>query len=175
MCGIMGMAGLPRGFSAVETTATLRAMGSLLRHRGPDGWGEYIGGGIALGHTRLSILDLELGKQPMVSADGAAVLVFNGEIYNFKDLWRELESKGHHFRTDHSDTEVILNGYLEWGAGIFRRLDGMFAAAIWDGARNTLLLARDRAGIKPLYYAMLPAGIVFASEPKAIVRCGLVS
>ena len=112
----------------------------------------------------------------MISADGEVAVVFNGEIYNYRSLWRELEGKGRRFRTDHSDTEVILNGYREWGLEVFERLEGMFAVAIWDASEGRLVLARDRAGIKPLYYAYLSGGgLIFASEPKAILGSGLVS
>jgi asparagine synthase (glutamine-hydrolysing) len=168
--GIVGVASL----GSLEIATTVRRMGQSLVHRGPDEWGEFVEHAVGLGHTRLSILDLEHGQQPMISEHRDVVLVFNGEIYNFKDLWRDLESKGHRFRTDHSDTEVILNGYLQWGLDVFSRLNGMFAVAIWDRRTKTLVLARDRTGIKPLYYAELPGrGIIFASEPKAILRSGL--
>jgi len=175
MCGIMGIVAVS-SMGSREIALTIRRMGQLLTHRGPDDWGEFIEDAVGLGHTRLSILDLEHGQQPMVSEDRSVILVFNGEIYNFKDLWRELEAKGHRFRTDHSDTEVILNGYLQWGQDVFSRLNGMFALGIWDRRTKTLVLARDGTGIKPLYYAKLSGqGIIFASEPKAIVRSGLVA
>ncbi len=162
--------------SAQVSLEHVRRMGSVLMHRGPDAWGEFAGVGVGLGHTRLSILDLECGAQPMSSPDGEVTVVFNGEIYNYRSLWRELECRGHRFRTNHSDTEVILNGYREWGSEVFGRLEGMFGVAIWDAAEGRLVLARDRAGIKPLYYAVLPGGgLVFASEPKAILHSGLVS
>jgi len=168
----MGATGIRSAEGSIEC---VRRMGSFLAHRGPDAWGEYCDEGIALGHVRLSILDLEGGAQPMISADRKVALVFNGEIYNYRAVWRELEGKGWRFRTDHSDTEVILNGYREWGLGVFERLEGMFAVAIWDAAASRLVLARDRAGIKPLYYAHLPGGgLAFASEPKAILGCGLI-
>ena len=168
----MGVTGVSSEQASLEY---VRRMGRFLMHRGPDAWGEFAGPGIGLGHARLSILDLEGGAQPMISDDGAAAVVFNGEIYNYRALWRELESKGRRFQTDHSDTEVILNGYREWGEEVFERLEGMFAVAIWDAAMRRLVLARDRAGIKPLYYAHLSGGgFVFASEPKAILRSGLI-
>jgi asparagine synthase (glutamine-hydrolysing) len=172
MCGIMGVTGIP---SAQESLERVRRMGNFLIHRGPDAWGEFSDIRIGLGHARLSILDLECGVQPMISADGEVAVVFNGEIYNYRALWRELEGKGRRFHTDHSDTEVVLNGYREWGLEVFDRLEGMFGLAIWDAAAGRLVLARDRAGIKPLYYAHLPGGgLVFASEPKAILGSGLI-
>jgi len=175
MCGIMGMADVP-GLCTAEIASRLRRMSALLEHRGPDDGGGFYEPGIGLGHVRLSILDIEHGAQPMSSPDGSAVVVFNGEIYNYRDLWCELESKGHRFRTHHSDTEVILNGYLEWGLDVFSRLEGMFAVGIWDRRTKMLVLARDRMGIKPLYYAHPPeGGVIFASEPKAILQCGLMA
>ena len=175
MCGIQGLAQLPNCASD-EIAVLLRRMGGTLTHRGPDDWGEFFADGVALGHNRLSILDLEYGAQPMVSEDSNVAIVFNGEIYNYQELWTELEGKGRRFRTDHSDSEVILNGYLEWGLDVFAHLNGMFAIGIWDGRSETLVLARDRAGIKPLYYSEVPeGGIIFASEPKAIIESGLVS
>ena len=147
-------------------------MGLWQYHRGPDGWGEWLADGVALAQNRLAILDVPHGKQPMASADGLVQVVFNGEIYNYRDLWRELESKGYRFQTDHSDTEVIVHGYCEWGAGVFARLEGMFAIAVWDVARESLSLARDRLGIKPLFYALTAQGLAFASEPKTILASG---
>jgi asparagine synthase (glutamine-hydrolysing) len=175
MCGIMGIAGVP-GLDKAAIASYVERMRVLLRHRGPDEDGAFYGEGVGLGHTRLSILDIEHGRQPMESPDGSVALVFNGEIYNYRDLWHELELKGRRFRSHHSDTEVILNGYLEWGMDVFSRLDGMFALGIWDNRTRSLVLARDRSGIKPLYFAQLPrGGMVFASEPKAIVRSGLIA
>jgi len=150
-------------------------MGFWQYHRGPDGWGEWISDEVALGQNRLAILDLAHGRQPMASADGSIQVVFNGEIYNFADLWSELAGKGYRFRTDHSDTEVIVHGYSEWGAGVLDRLEGMFAIAIWDASSQSLLLARDRLGIKPLYYALTRRGLVFASEPKTILASGWIT
>jgi asparagine synthase (glutamine-hydrolysing) len=151
-------------------------MGLWQYHRGPDGWGEWFQDGVALGQNRLAILDLVHGKQPMPSTDGLVQVVFNGEIYNFRDLRKELTQKGHRFRTDHSDTEVIVHGYCEWGTEVFKRLEGMFAIAIWDVSKQALFLARDRLGIKPLYYADCNGrGFVFASEPKTIIASGWVS
>ncbi len=172
MCGILGV--VTNGSDSHDLRGLLRRMGLWQYHRGPDGWGEWFGDGVALGQNRLAILDLVHGKQPMASRDGLVQVVFNGEIYNFRDLWKELAQKGYRFRTDHSDTEVIVHGYSEWGTEVFERLEGMFAVAIWDAAKQSLFLARDRLGIKPLYYACAEHGLVFASEPKAILASGLV-
>jgi asparagine synthase (glutamine-hydrolysing) len=153
----------------------VRSMGRWMIHRGPDAWGDFADDVVALGHNRLSIIDLATGHQPMSSLCGRYTIVFNGEIYNHVDLRRSLRHAGMRFGTDHSDTEVILNGFALWGDGVFGRLAGMFALAIWDALERRLVLARDRMGIKPLYYASLPGGgLAFASEPKAIVGAGLV-
>jgi asparagine synthase (glutamine-hydrolysing) len=174
MCGICGIVpDQPR--TPAELRRAVRRMGAWQLHRGPDAWGEHVTDRVALGHNRLAILDIACGQQPMTSADGQVHVVFNGEIYNFRQLWRELETRGHCFRTDHSDTEVILNGYLEWGDVVFARLDGMFAIAIWDERKRQLHLACDRIGIKPLCFAHLAdGGLAFASEPKALIGSRLV-
>ncbi len=175
MCGISGFAGC-RFLPPANRQQVLRDIGKWMIHRGPDAWGEFVSEDVSLGHNRLSIIDLATGHQPMHSSCGQVSLVFNGEIYNYQKLWSELQSFGHAFRTDHSDTEVILNGYLQWGTGVFERLDGMFAVAIWDARARRLFLARDRAGIKPLYYAQVPqGGVAFASEPKAIAGSCLIT
>lgn len=174
MCGIAGIVSskIP---DQNELGRILRRMGLWQFHRGPDDWGEWIEDGVALGNNRLAILDIEGGKQPMASADGLIHVVFNGEIYNFYGIRRELERNGHSFKSDHSDTETIVLGYREWGVRVFEKLEGMFAIAIWDREQHSLILARDRVGIKPLYFAELPGeGIVFASEPKAILATGLI-
>jgi asparagine synthase (glutamine-hydrolysing) len=171
MCGILGLV-TERELSGVQLRSRVRAMGRWQFHRGPDGWGEWFGAGVALGHNRLAILDLAGGQQPMSSHDGRIQVVFNGEIYNFRGLWRELESKGYAFRTDHADTEVIVHGFAEWGPAVFDRLEGMFAVAVWDDASDSLFLARDPLGIKPLFFAETPNGLVFASEPKTILASG---
>ncbi|MBA3966611.1 MAG: asparagine synthase (glutamine-hydrolyzing), partial [Nitrospirales bacterium] len=174
MCGIAGIIN-PECTSVAELRQQLRRMGLWQFHRGPDDWGEWIQGPVALGHNRLSILDIEMGHQPMASVDGTVQVLFNGEIYNFRDLWQELAKKGHSFRTKHSDTEVILNGYREWGCDVFEKLEGMFAIAIWDHTNRSLFLARDRTGIKPLFYAVIKGGgLIFGSEPKSILATGLV-
>jgi asparagine synthase (glutamine-hydrolysing) len=166
MCGIAGLANLA-GTPVDE--ALLRRMTRTLAHRGPDGEGVYTDGPIGLGHRRLSIIDLSTGSQPMASLDGTASIVFNGEIYNFRELRAELMARGHAFRTS-SDTEVILNAYAAWGDDCVRHLRGMFAFALWDRPRRRLLLARDRAGIKPLVYAWDGQRLLFASELKALLE-----
>jgi asparagine synthase (glutamine-hydrolysing) len=173
MCGILGIVTTQTRQSS-GLRALIRGMGLWQYHRGPDGWGEWLGDGVALGQNRLAILDLVHGKQPMASADGLVQVVFNGEIYNFRDLWTDLSRRGYPFRTDHSDTEVIVHGYREWGTGLFDRLEGMFAIAIWDVSTQSLIIARDRLGIKPLYYMCNERGIIFASEPKTIIASGWV-
>src|SRR5690348_7354523 len=129
---------------------------------------------IGLGHRRLSIIDLAGGKQPMSSADGRIWLIYNGEIYNYRELRRGLEAAGHAFRTQ-SDTEVVLRAYEHYGEECPTRLNGIFAFAIWDGRKRRLFLARDHFGVKPLYYANTSRGVVFASEVKAILASGLVA
>jgi asparagine synthase (glutamine-hydrolysing) len=151
----------------------LRRMGDALRHRGPDDEGEMIDNGgqvsVGLGHKRLSIIDLSAaGRQPMANEDQTIWVTFNGEIYNFKELRVELQGKGHKFKS-RSDTEVIVHLYEEMGTRCVEKLDGMFAFALWDGNRRILFLGRDRIGKKPLHYAVLPHGIVFASEIKALL------
>ncbi len=167
MCGI---AGILAGAAAAEPDlGRVRRMADAIRHRGPDGEGFHTEPGIALGHRRLSIVDLGGGAQPMANEDGSVVIVFNGEIYNHAELRPELEAAGHRFRT-RSDTESILHGWEEWGLGCLDRLRGMFAFALWDRRRGQLLLARDRLGEKPLVYARLPdGGLAFASEIGALL------
>ena len=165
MCGIIGICG------RIDTEALKSGLSSLA-HRGPDDSGIFIDepAHIALGHRRLSILDISpLGHQPMVGADGSVVLIFNGEIYNFRELRAELEAKGFSFR-GHSDTEVLLNLYLAEGEAMLSRLNGMFALAIWDKRKQSLLIARDALGVKPLYYAALNGCFAFASEIKALLH-----
>ncbi|MFO1507636.1 MAG: asparagine synthase (glutamine-hydrolyzing) [Lysobacterales bacterium] len=165
MCGIAGFTGPP-------DPATLERMADALIHRGPDDAGYFHDTelGVSLAHRRLSILDLAGGHQPMATADGALVVVFNGEIYNFAELRRELERDGAVFRTDHSDTEVLLHGYRRWGAGLPARLDGMWAFAILDRPHRRLFLSRDRFGEKPLYWHFVHGRFAFASELSAL-RC----
>ena len=139
-----------------------------LVHRGPDDEGYFVDEHVALGHRRLSIIDLETGRQPLDNEDGSVWIVFNGEIYNYRDLRALLETKGHTFKT-RIDTETIVHAYEEWGAGCLERLRGMFAFALWDRRRRQLLLARDRLGKKPLYYATVGDRLIFASEIKALL------
>lgn len=138
-------------------------------HRGPDGEGYYIDGNIALGHRRLAIIDLKSGKQPMYNKDKSLVLVFNGEIYNYKELMEILKSKNHIFKTN-SDTEVLLHGYEEWGEELPKKLRGMFAFAIWDKRKETLFCVRDNFGIKPFYYYKKQGTFMFSSEIKAFLE-----
>jgi asparagine synthase (glutamine-hydrolysing) len=167
MCGIVGIA----GSSAVSERGWLTAGRDALRHRGPDGSGEWwsADGCVGLGHRRLAIIDLSAaGQQPMTDASGRLQIVFNGEIYNFTELRAELAQRGHVFGS-HTDTEVILAAYSEWGTACIERLNGMFALALYDTARRQLLLARDRAGEKPLFYAHRSGELRFASELKALM------
>jgi asparagine synthase (glutamine-hydrolysing) len=165
MCGICGIA-TTHGVADVET---LRSMSDLLVHRGPDSAGEHVDGGVALAARRLSILDLEHGDQPIANEDGSCVVVQNGEIYNYPELRRELEGAGHVLRT-RCDTEALVHLYEEHGVGFAERLRGMFAVAIWDASRRRLVLARDRYGIKPLYYRHAGDELRFASELRALPR-----
>lgn len=146
----------------------LTAMTDAVRHRGPDADGFYVSEGIGLGHRRLSIIDLSTGDQPLSNEDGTIWTVFNGEIYNFAEVRRELEAHGHRFRT-RSDTEVLVHGYEQWGEALVERLRGMFAFAVWDETRRRLVLARDRIGVKPLHYALVDGAIVFGSEIKSVL------
>jgi asparagine synthase (glutamine-hydrolysing) len=179
MCGIAGIIAAER--AAPVDTGLVQAMADALAHRGPDGSGVWpqpgsapgiargIASGIALGHRRLAIIDLAGSPQPMVSGDGRLVITFNGEIYNYRALRAELQAEGFAFRTT-GDTEVILAAYARWGTGCLARLDGMFAFALYDMAAGEVLLARDRLGVKPLYYAPLPDGsLAFASELKGLL------
>ncbi|HEY4236362.1 MAG TPA: asparagine synthase (glutamine-hydrolyzing) [Gaiellaceae bacterium] len=165
MCGICGIA-TTHGVAGVES---LRAMAERLVHRGPDSAGEHVDGAVALAARRLSIIDLEHGDQPIANEDGSCVVVQNGEIYNYPGLRRELERAGHVLRT-HCDTEALVHLYEEHGVGFAERLRGMFAVAIWDARRRRLVLARDRYGIKPLYYRHVGDELRFASELRALPR-----
>jgi asparagine synthase (glutamine-hydrolysing) len=169
MCGLAGI--FDSRTPAPVSRDLLIAMRDRMVHRGPDGWGDYVGAGIGLAHRRLAILDLSGGHQPLFNEDGSVAVVFNGEIYNYRELQIELEALGHRFRT-HSDTEVIVHGWEEWGADCVRHFSGMFAFALWDNASSTLMLARDRLGKKPLYYTELADGcVLFGSELKALLAC----
>jgi asparagine synthase (glutamine-hydrolysing) len=167
MCGIAGI-------FHIETAkpvdpARVRLMIDAMRHRGPDGAGVWTAPGVGLGHLRLSIIDIGGGAQPMLTEDGSLAVVFNGEIYNFAEVRAELEAKGHVFRT-HSDTEVILHGYRQWGEACVERFNGMFAFALFDARAQAIWLVRDRLGVKPLHYASLPDGsVIFASELKGLL------
>ncbi|MDR6874171.1 asparagine synthase (glutamine-hydrolyzing) [Bosea sp. BE125] len=164
MCGIAGFIG--RGDQAVLT-----AMTNCLAHRGPDGEGRFVDhdNSVYLGHRRLAVIDIALGQQPMWNEDGLVGIVFNGMIYNHGTLRTELVARGHVFRSHHSDTEVLVHGWEEWGLGLLERLNGMFAFALLDRRTSRLILARDRFGEKPLFYASGSGGTVFASELSAIL------
>jgi asparagine synthase (glutamine-hydrolysing) len=166
MCGICGVVALDRP----PETATTEALLGALRHRGPDGEGFFEAPGVALGHTRLAIIDLsDGGRQPFASEDGSLQLLHNGEVYNYRELRAELEAHGHRFRSA-TDTEVVLAAYREWGDACVERFNGMWALALWDGARRRLFCARDRFGVKPFYYRSSGSRFVFASEPAALLR-----
>jgi asparagine synthase (glutamine-hydrolysing) len=174
MCGICGIA-VPERLNRRVDESQLARMRDTLKHRGPDGAGVFLDGGIGLGHRRLSIVDIGGGHQPMSNEDGSIWITYNGEIYNHRDVRPALEARGHVYRTA-SDTETIIHAYEEYGASAVGHLRGMFAFAIWDGARRKLLLARDRVGIKPLYYVLRDDGaLYFASEIKALIEIGAVS
>jgi len=170
MCGIVGILDT-RGERAVDRLVLAR-MNESQHHRGPDEGGTHIGPGVGLGHRRLSIIDLATGQQPLYNEDGSVVVVFNGEIYNYGELIPELQVLGHRFHT-RSDTEVIVHAWEAWGEACVKRFRGMFAFALWDQNRQTLFLARDRLGVKPLYYALLPNGmLLFGSELKSLLAHG---
>ena len=167
MCGICGIAG-PKG-EELASPSLLSSMCRTIHHRGPDDEGQFIDAGIALGVRRLSIIDVEGGHQPLSNEDGTVWIAHNGEIYNFPGLRKELMDRGHAFKTD-TDTETVVHGYEEWGEGFVRKLNGMYAFALWDGTRRKLHIVRDRVGIKPLYYTLLVDGtLVFGSELKALL------
>ncbi|WP_338690963.1 asparagine synthase (glutamine-hydrolyzing) [Bradyrhizobium sp. 26S5] len=164
MCGVAGILNLD---GRPVSSHVLRGMTQAIAHRGPDGEGQWIDGSIGLGHRRLAIIDLSpTGAQPMQTADGRFVISYNGEIYNYRELRAELEAQGHVFRSS-SDTEVLLQAIAAWGLGALQRFNGMFAFALWDRKERRLTLARDRYGIKPLYYWLGGNQLLFASESKA--------
>ncbi|HEU4925328.1 MAG TPA: XrtA/PEP-CTERM system amidotransferase [Burkholderiales bacterium] len=166
MCGITGIMDL-KGRRPLSRELLSR-MNETQHHRGPDAEGVHLEPGLGLGHRRLSIIDLATGQQPLYNEDRSVVVVFNGEIYNYQALIPELTQRGHVFRT-RSDTEVIVHAWEEWGEKCVERFRGMFAFALWDGNRETLFLARDRLGVKPVYYALLPEGVlIFGSELKSL-------
>lgn len=168
MCGICGWIDFQRDLTREQPTVD--AMCETMACRGPDAGGTWVRPHASLGHRRLAIIDLPGGAQPMEidTPDGPVALVYSGEAYNYTELRDELRRRGHHFDTD-SDTEVVLHGYLEWGAAVAERLNGMYAFAVWDSRSQRLLLVRDRMGIKPLYYYPTENGVLFGSEPKAIL------
>ena len=163
MCGIAGYV----SENKIEP-AVLKAMTERIAHRGPDGEGFFVDDKCGLGHRRLAIIDLKTGDQPIYNEDKTIVVVFNGEIYNFQTLRQELEEKGHRFQTQ-TDTEVLVHGYEEWGGALTEKLRGMYAFAIWDTQKESLFLARDKWGIKPLYYYQTEHSLLFASEIKAFL------
>jgi asparagine synthase (glutamine-hydrolysing) len=167
VCGIAGQVSLD-GERPVEA-ALIRRMTDVIAHRGPDGSGQHVRGPVGLGHRRLSIIDVQTGAQPMCNEDGTVWITFNGEIYNYRQLRAELVALGHVFRSA-SDTEVIVHLYEELGEACLGRLSGMFAFALWDERRRTLFLARDRIGIKPLYYTRAAGSLLFASEIKSLLQ-----
>ena len=171
MCGICGILFTETNRQVQEETIT--RMRDMMYHRGPDDAGLYLDGNLGLGHRRLAILDLSSrGHQPMSTADGRYWIVHNGEVYNYLDLRSDLEAKGYRFRSD-TDTEVLLSLYVAKGPAMLDLLNGMFAFAIWDRQERNLFAARDRMGIKPLYYAWHDGAFYFASEPKALFAAGV--
>ena len=171
MCGIAGYI----SFDKKEVFKDpIESMLTIMKHRGPDGFGVFVDKRCVLGHARLSIIDLDGGWQPIFNEDDRLGIVFNGEIYNYLELRSELESKGHIFRTK-SDTEVIVHSYEEWGRDCPRRFNGQFAFAIYDRKNNSLFACRDRLGVRPFYYSWNDKLFVFASEVKAILASSFVS
>jgi asparagine synthase (glutamine-hydrolysing) len=168
MCGIVGVCDLG-GARPVEES-TLRSMLGTIRHRGPDQFGIYLDERVGLGNARLSIIDLSTGQQPIPNEDESLWIVFNGEVFNHPELRLELEARGHRFTTT-SDTEVVLHAYEEYGPDCLSRFNGQFALAIWDSRQRTLFLARDRLGVRPLFYTEADGALVFGSEIKAILAC----
>ncbi len=170
MCGIAGQVAFDHD-PTTNDVADVEAMTLTMANRGPDAAGVWRGSRVVLGHRRLSVIDLDGGRQPMVeqlSGENSVALTYSGEVYNFRELRAELEQHGHRFRTS-SDTEVVLRAYLQWGTSFVHRLNGMFAFALWDDRSQELILVRDRLGIKPLFWYPTPTGALFGSEPKAIL------
>ena len=169
MCGITGWIDFRRDLRPLRPVVT--AMVATMSRRGPDDVGHWVSRHAALGHRRLAVIDIAGGRQPMLVEEDdqpIAVITYSGEVYNYRELRGELRRRGHEFRTS-SDTEVVLHAYLEWGESFVDRLNGMFAFGLWDTRRETLLLVRDRMGVKPLYFYPTDAGVIFGSEPKAIL------
>lgn len=170
MCGIAGIVG------TTPSKEILLKMARAMQHRGPDDEGFYLSKEVGFAFRRLAIVDLNYGQQPMTNSRGDVYVVFNGEIYNHLQLRQQLLAKGYQFATHHSDTEVIVHGWSEWGTALFNKLNGMFAIAIWDNRTKTFILARDRYGIKPIYFSHLSDGaLIFASEIKAILAAELIA
>lgn len=172
MCGIFGF--WRDGDHSLLQETRIREIAATMSHRGPDDEGVYINGSVALAHRRLSIIDLSTGHQPLFNENGDVAVILNGEIYNYLDLKRSLVDKGHRFRTS-ADTEVIVHGYEEWAEDCVERFQGMFAIAVYDSRKKRLFVARDRLGIKPLYYFCDDRTFIFSSEIKPILRTGLVT
>src|SRR3954462_9204774 len=178
MCGIAGFADRDRGDNSTPARneaefGLVHRMCEVIRHRGPDDEGIHVEPGVGLGMRRLSIIDLAGGRPAIPNESGHVRVGFNGEIYTYQQLRAELESLGHRFYTS-SDTESIVHAYEQWGEGAFRRLRGMFGIALWDAAQRTLLLARDRAGQKPVHYAQRNGRLYFGSEIKSLLAAGAV-
>ncbi|MCW8943060.1 MAG: N-acetylglutaminylglutamine amidotransferase, partial [Gammaproteobacteria bacterium] len=167
MCGLCGEL---RFDGAAPEQGVIERMKDKLRKRGPDSEGSYISAPVAFGHRRLAIIDLtDKAAQPMIDEPAGVSLVFNGTIYNYPDLRKELQALGHTFKST-GDTEVILRSYIEWGENCVARLQGMFAIAIWDSKKQVMLLARDRSGIKPLYFSQTAQRLLFASNTQALIH-----
>ncbi|MEK7066535.1 MAG: asparagine synthetase B, partial [Patescibacteria group bacterium] len=166
MCGIAG-------FTGSKNDRLLKQLSKDLEHRGPDGEGIYSNGEVTLLNRRLSIIDLTTGDQPIFNEDKSLVIVYNGEIYNYRELKTELKKKNHVFSTT-SDTEIALHAYQEWGVDAFDRFNGMFGLAIYDIKKKKLILARDQFGIKPVYFSSVNNKLLFASEIKPIINSGLI-
>lgn len=166
MCGICGI--FDRSGEPIDRV-TLEQMNTVIQHRGPDGYGYFVDGGIGLGHRRLSIIDLDGGAQPMANEERTLQVVFNGEIYNYVELREELKALGHRFKTN-SDTEVLVHAYEQWGEGCVNRFNGMFSFAIFNAREKSLFLARDHLGIKPLYYTWIGSKLLFSSEIKSLLQ-----
>jgi len=167
MCGIVGIFNLNKEKVSLNF---LKEMTDIIKHRGPDGEGHYVDGNLGLGHRRLAIIDLtEKAKQPMTNKDKTVVITYNGEIYNFRELRKELESLGYNFFSN-SDTEVVVHSYEEWGIDCINKFNGMFAFALWDKGKKNLFLVRDRYGIKPLYIWQNKNVLLFGSEIKAFLK-----
>ncbi|MBR0337702.1 MAG: asparagine synthetase B, partial [Ruminococcus sp.] len=173
MCGIAGW--IEKDCMMTERRETLQAMSETLTRRGPDENGIYLNGDVALIHRRLVVIDRENGKQPMAARHGDAtyVIVYNGELYNTEELREELRSKGFHFR-GHSDTEVVLKAFIQYGERCPEKLNGIFAFAVFNTRDRTLFLCRDKIGVKPLFYHEYDGGLIFGSEIKALLKSGVV-